>query len=164
MPLQSDSVIAEVEIWHQLPCGWHPMLKPATSPYPAFFASAKQIVPTDNMWPKSNDAIWHHRLLKGSANNESGQCSTSCSAVFPSSLHTTILVYSTKTYVTLSQSCGYMLRVPLSLLLDYVFSSVDEHILIHIHMIRNLVLKRKQNCCVSTRKKFTLRHSRSIQH
>ena len=65
MPLQSDSVIAEVEIWHQLPCGRHPMLKPATSPYPAFFASAKQIAPTDNMWPKSNDALWHHQLLKG---------------------------------------------------------------------------------------------------
>ena len=32
---------------------------------------------------------------------------------------------------------GYMLHVPLSLLLDYMFSSVDKHILIHIHMIRN---------------------------
>ena len=27
--------------------------------------SSKQIVPTDNMRLKSDDAIWHHRLLKG---------------------------------------------------------------------------------------------------
>ena len=26
--------------------------------------SSKQIAPTDNMQPKSDDAIWHHRLLK----------------------------------------------------------------------------------------------------
>ena len=26
--------------------------------------SSKRIAPTDNMWPKSDDAIWHHRLLK----------------------------------------------------------------------------------------------------
>ena len=43
---------------------------PPTSPYPAFFASAKpifkkRIAPTDNMWPKSDNAIWHHRWLKG---------------------------------------------------------------------------------------------------
>ena len=51
------------------------------------------------------------------------------------------------------QLCGYVLCVPLSLLLEHVFSSVDEHILIHIHMIRNLILKRKQSCCVPNRKK-----------
>ena len=27
--------------------------------------SSKQIAPTDNMWPKSNNAKWHHRCLKG---------------------------------------------------------------------------------------------------
>ena len=27
--------------------------------------SSKRIAPTDNMWPKSDDAIWHHWWLKG---------------------------------------------------------------------------------------------------
>ena len=44
------------------------------------------------------------------------------------------------------QLCGYVLHVPLSLLLEHVFSSVDKHILIHIHMIRNLILKEKMVC------------------
>ena len=39
-----------------------------TSPIPPFLLaqnlSSKQTAPTDNMWPKSDDAIWHHHLLK----------------------------------------------------------------------------------------------------
>ena len=27
--------------------------------------SSKPIAPTDNIWPKSDDAFWHHQLLKG---------------------------------------------------------------------------------------------------
>ena len=44
---------------HSTPC-WN-------QPYPAFFAStkAKRTAPTDNMRSKSDDAIWHHWLLKG---------------------------------------------------------------------------------------------------
>ena len=48
-----------------------------------------------------------------------------------------------------------MLRVPLSLLLEHVFSSVDEHILIHIDMIRNPILKEKMLCSNQEKVYFT---------
>ena len=50
----------------QLPCARHPELKP---PIPPFMLvqnlSSKRIAPTDNMRPKSDDAMWHHQWLKG---------------------------------------------------------------------------------------------------
>ena len=40
-----------------------------TPPIPPFLLvqnlSSKRIAPTDNMRPKSDDAMWHHWLLKG---------------------------------------------------------------------------------------------------
>ena len=45
-----------------------PSWNPPTSPYLTFLLaqnlSSKRIAPTDNMRPKSDDAIWHHWLLK----------------------------------------------------------------------------------------------------
>ena len=51
------------------PCAQHPMLKPTHLPSSHLFLlvqnlSSKQIAPTDNMWPKSDDAKKCHQWLK----------------------------------------------------------------------------------------------------
>ena len=48
---------------HGTPC-WNPPTSPILLFLLAQNLSSKQIAPTDNMRPKSDDAIWHHWLLK----------------------------------------------------------------------------------------------------
>ena len=62
---QGSSLASQGSCYVHGTLGWtHP-----PPPYPPFLLaqnlSSKRIAPTDNMRPKSDDAIWHHRWLKG---------------------------------------------------------------------------------------------------